>query len=57
MPYDYRTVKDQHDMLYDAGVVTEPLEQWSNRKNLETGTHAYDAGLEDNFIKRASSLC
>ena len=54
MPYDYRDVLDQYDMLKDAGVVTESLPKWSRRKNLETGTDAYSAGEDDNFVKRAS---
>jgi hypothetical protein len=54
MPYDYRTVLDQYDMLHDAGIVSEPLEKWSARKNRETGTDAYSAGLEDDWIKRSS---
>ena len=55
MPYDYRTVKDQYDMLHGAGVVSEPLEAWSARKNQESGTDAYNAGLEgDSYIKDLS---
>src|SRR5580765_514850 len=54
MPYDYRHVKDAYDALYDAGVVTDSLPDWSAKMNAQTDTEDYAAGLHDNWIKRRS---
>lgn len=54
MPLDYRQVKDIYDNLHDAGVVSTPLPEWSDRMNQLTGSDLYSAGLHDNIIKRSS---
>ena len=54
MPLGYRQVKDLYDTLYDAGVVTKSLPEWSQEMNESLGTDLYSAGQEDNWIKRTS---
>lgn len=54
MAFGYRQVKDIYDSLAEAGVVTQSLPEWSQEMNDKLGTDLYSAGLEDNFIKRAS---
>lgn len=54
MALDYGSVKDMYDTLYDSGVTTQSLPEWSQEMNELTGTELYTAGLHDNWIKRAS---
>lgn len=55
MPYNYRQVSDLYRSLHDAGVVSQPLPDWSSEMNRLTQSHLYDQGLNDNFIKQAST--
>jgi hypothetical protein len=54
MALDYGSVKDMYDTLYDAGVTTKTLPEWSQDMNELTNTQLYNAGLHDNWIKRTS---
>lgn len=55
MPYNYRQVSDLYRSLHDAGVVSQPLPDWSSEMNRLTQSHLYDQGLNDNFLKQAST--
>ena len=56
MPYkSYNDVRHAYNRLYDAGIVSESLPDWSREMNRATGTQDYSEGLSDNWIKRSSS--
>ena len=44
-----------YNTLRDAGVVTNSLPEWSEEMNRQTGSTAYSAGLNDNWIKQTSA--
>jgi hypothetical protein len=44
-----------YNTLRDAGVVTNTLPEWSEEMNAQTGSTAYSAGLNDNWIKQTSA--
>lgn len=54
MPFTYRQVKDLYDILHSSGAVSKSLPDWSSEMNTNTGGDLYNAGLNDNFIKRSS---
>lgn len=54
MALDYRQVSDLYKTLKDSGATTLELPEWSQQMNQLSGTDAYAAGLNDNWIKRAS---
>ena len=54
MPFTYRQVSDVYNQLKDAGVDAGTLPQFSSQLDQSTGTDDFSAGLNDNFVKRAS---
>lgn len=51
----YRQVSDIYKTLKDAGVVSNDLPGFSGQLNDLSGTQDYSAGLNDNFVKQAST--
>lgn len=54
MALDYRQVSDLYRTLRDSGATTLDLPEWSQQMNALSGTDLYTAGINDNWIKRAS---
>ena len=55
MALSYRQVSDLYDTLKSAGVVQESLSDWSTMQNRKRGNNSFDAGVNDNWIKQAST--
>lgn len=51
----YRQVSDLYKTLKDSGVVSNDLPGFSGQLNELSGTQDYAAGLNDNFVKQAST--